>query len=197
MSELIRVSVVIPTYQRCVSVRRTLEALARQIMLVAGATDRRRADGPGHASRSAGRKERSSGSLRVRVALGLLIVYASVANVRLLGSALRDLTDIGRLDEISRYEVRFQELRHALPSRARVGYVADPAAEDNGSRLAFKRYLLTQYALLPTIVLRDVRGALVVGNFDAPDGVGGATAQGLTLIRDFGDGVALFRRSEE
>ncbi|MGH2373614.1 MAG: glycosyltransferase family 2 protein [Gemmatimonadales bacterium] len=32
MTEPVRISVVIPTYQRCASVRRTLEALARQTM---------------------------------------------------------------------------------------------------------------------------------------------------------------------
>src|SRR4029453_8122713 len=122
----------------------------------------------GHAPRSAGRSQRSSGALRMRIALGLLVLFAFVANVRLLGDALHDLADVGRLDEISRYEARFQGLRHALPSHALVGYVTDPVAGDDGSRLAFKRYLLKQYALLPTLVLRDIQGALVVGNFSAP-----------------------------
>jgi glycosyltransferase involved in cell wall biosynthesis len=170
---------------------------ARAALGEAESADRRRADGPGHAPRSAGRSQRSSGALRMRIALGLLVLFAFVANVRLLGDALHDLADVGRLDEISRYEARFQGLRHALPSHALVGYVTDPVAGDDGSRLAFKRYLLTQYALLPTLVLRDIQGALVVGNFDAPDGVDSATARGLALIGDFGDGVALFRRSEE
>jgi GT2 family glycosyltransferase len=35
MTELVRISVVIPTYQRCASVRRTLQALARQTMAAA------------------------------------------------------------------------------------------------------------------------------------------------------------------
>jgi hypothetical protein len=68
---------------------------------------------------------------------------------------------------------------------------------DDGPRLAFKRYLLTQYALLPAIVLADIQGALVVGNFEASDSRDSAATRGLTLIRDFGDGVMLFRRSAE
>lgn len=143
----------------------------------------------------------ASGAVRMRVGLCLLVLFALASSVRLLGRGYRDLAEIGRTDEITRYDARFRALRQTLPPRARLGYVGDgrPGAEDSadGPRLAFKRYLLTQYALLPAIVLPDAQGALVVGNFDASAGIDSTPTRGLLLIRDFGDGVMLFRASAE
>ncbi|MGH7517657.1 MAG: hypothetical protein ACREOC_09340 [Gemmatimonadales bacterium] len=71
------------------------------------------------------------------------------------------------------------------------------AAGDDAPRLAFKRYLLTQYALLPAMVLPGIHGQLTVGNFHSADGMDSTATRGLTLIRDFGNGVMLFRTSAE
>jgi hypothetical protein len=68
--------------------------------------------------------------------------------------------------------------------------------EDAG-RLAFKRYVLTQYALLPAIVLPGIHGALTVGNFDTAGGIDPEATRGRTLVRDFGNGVMLFRTAAE
>lgn len=148
----------------------------------------------------------AAGSLKVRwVRIGwwLLALFGLGSSARLLGRSFHAVPAIGRPDEISRYEDRFRELRTALPSRIRVGYVADRlparAADDPElARQAFKRYVLTQYALLPAIVLPDTAGAeLVVGDFEGPDGRDSAAARGLTLIRDLGKGVLLLRTSPE
>jgi len=174
---------------------------ARSASSEAQTADLGRAYSPGHSPRHAGRTDGASHAVGMRIGLSLLVLFALVANVRLLGRAFHDLADTARRDEITRYEARFQELRQVLPSRALVGYVTDlrpqRADGDDGPRLAFKRYLLTQYALLPAIVLADIQGALVVGNFEASDSRDSAATRGLTLIRDFGDGVMLFRRSAE
>jgi hypothetical protein len=141
-------------------------------------------------------------AVRMRIGLGLLLLFALGSSVRLLARAFDSFRDLRRPDEITRYEGRFQELRSALPRQARVGYVSGPVSQgpadgDDGPRLAFKRYLLTQYALVPVLVLPDVRGPLVVGNFGASAGIDSVAARGLTLIRDFGDGVMLFRTEAE
>jgi hypothetical protein len=137
----------------------------------------------------------------MRIGVGLLVGFALLASLRLLGRSLRERGDIGRTDEITSYEARFRELRQALPPRARLGYVTDsrprPADGDDGPRLAFKRYLLAQYALLPALVLPDAKGPLVVGDFDASSKIDSVATRGLTLIRDFGNGVMLFRTSAE
>jgi hypothetical protein len=50
---------------------------------------------------------------------------------------------------------------------------------------------------LPAIVLPDIRGGLVVGNFYSSNGIDSQATRGLMLIRDFGNGVMLFRTSSE
>jgi hypothetical protein len=88
-----------------------------------------------------------------------------------------------------------------LPPYGRVGYVTDatPQGGNDGEapRLAFKRYLLTQYALVPTIVLPEYPGPLAVGNFQSPNGLTSGTQRQPTLVRDFGGGVMLLRTAAE
>lgn len=176
----------------------------------ARAAVRESAAGDAAGAPSSGAEPRSpggpAGSLvvrRMRIAWWLLALFGLGSSARLLTRSFHDVRAIGRPDEITRYEDRFRELRTALPSRVRVGYVADrlparAAADPELARQAFKRYVLTQYALLPAIVLADTAGAgLVVGDFEAPDGRDSAAARGLTLIRDLGEGVLLLRTSPE
>jgi hypothetical protein len=103
--------------------------------------------------------------VRVRVGVLSVIVFA------LLSSGL----------EISRYEARFQLLRGALPPAGVVAYLSES-----------RRFFLTQYALSPWVVMDGIAPALVIGNF--PAGLtGSAPDPALALVRDFGDGVLLFR----
>ena len=136
--------------------------------------------------------------VRMRIGVGLIILFALVSNMRLLGRAVHDLAALTQPDEITEYEARFKQLKQVLPPHARVGYVTDARRQDGESRSRpFMRYLLTQYALLPVIVLRDSHQPLIVGNFYSANGIDGETTRGLTLIRDLGNGVMLFRASPE
>jgi hypothetical protein len=136
--------------------------------------------------------------VRMRLGVCLIILFALVSNMRLLGRAVHDLTALTQPDEITEYEARFKQLKQVLPPHARVGYVTDARRQDGESRSRpFMRYLLTQYALLPVIVLRDSHQPLIVGNFYSANGIDAETTRGLTLIRDFGNGVMLFRASPE
>ena len=140
--------------------------------------------------------------MRMRIGLFLIVIFALVFDIRWLRRAFHDRPGITRSDEVTQHESRFQQLKELLPPRTAVGYVTDPtpqgpASDDQLPRLAFKRYLLTQYALLPAIVLPGIQGALVVGNFYSSNGIDSEATRGLTLIRDFGDGVMLFRTSPE
>jgi len=131
------------------------------------------------------------------LALACLVLFALGSSVRLLGRAVHALRQLPSRDAIASYEARFRDLRPDLPPVARVGYVTDrdigPGEGLDAPRLAFKRYLLTQYALLPTIVLSDTQAGLVVGNFAAPGSPDSNATAGLSLIRDYGNGVMLFR----
>jgi hypothetical protein len=66
-----------------------------------------------------------------------------------------------------------------------------------GPRLAFRRLVLTQYSLLPALLVSDSGSALAVGNVDSLTAADSAATRGFTVVRNFGDGVLLLRRSVE
>jgi len=133
---------------------------------------------------------------RVKIGLLLIALFASVSQLQALRSARVAYRSLSRPDEVTLYEVRLRELKRALPARGVVGYVSDSTGDaerpdsDQGRR-AFKRYLLTQYALVPVVVVRSVNADLVVGDFESSDGF---RPPGFTAVRDFGKGVVLFNR---
>ncbi|KPJ52544.1 MAG: hypothetical protein AMS16_06275 [Planctomycetes bacterium DG_58] len=106
----------------------------------------------------------------------------------------------GADDRITVYERRFEELKKDLPADAVVGYVSDKTAEQpsGGKPFTGSDVLLTQYALAPVIVSNAVKTDLVVGNFQDPRNIASlARKEGLVLVRDYGLGVALFKRKGE
>ena len=138
-------------------------------------------------------------SRRIRVGLLLIALFVGVSQLQALRSAVAAYRMLGGLDEVSRHEARFQALTRALPGHGVVGYVSDapvagmdPASSE--ARQAFKRYLLTQYALVPVVVLRSLDAELVVGDFSASGPDGASTPPGFVVVKDFGRGVVLFRR---
>jgi GT2 family glycosyltransferase len=164
--------------------------------------DHSRASLPVPAFRHAGETDGSHDVVRMRIGRCLLVLFALVSSARPLGRAFHDLAGVSRPDEITRYETRFREIRKILPPHAHVAYLTDPTPRepvggDDTPRLAFEHYVLTQYALLPTIVLPGIPSALAVGNFHSASGIDSTATGGLTLIRDFGNGVMLFRAAAE
>ena len=96
-------------------------------------------------------------------------------------------------DDINIYERRLGALRESLPARGVVGYLSDEQEVNE----ATKKYYPTQYTLAPLIVVRDADREFVVGDFArAGAGAPDAPADRLRLVKDFGDGVALYAREE-
>ena len=89
-----------------------------------------------------------------------------------------------------------ERLREALPylaNQAEVGYLSDISFEvANGSAA----YFGIMYALAPHLVTRSAdRQEWVVGNFSQPqDYAAAGAAHHLEVVRDFGNGIVLFRR---
>jgi hypothetical protein len=95
-------------------------------------------------------------------------------------------------DQISRYEMRFDEVKRILPPTGVVGYVT---SKNLPAEQAKFHYGLTTYALSPIRVERSTRHNLVVGNFPDSESVPLIhDIKGLVLIEDFGNGVALFKQ---
>jgi GT2 family glycosyltransferase len=143
----------------------------------------------------------NSGGMRIpavlRVTTGLLVLFALVSAARLVLRAVNQRA--GGMDEITAYEARFRELQGTLPPHTRLGYLGDTLSprpgEGDPGRLAFKRYLVAQYALLPVILRSGPDGELVLGNFDSLADPRHRLPQGFQVVRDLGNGVMLLRRS--
>lgn len=143
--------------------------------------------------------ETSWAGTRVRIALLLLLLYAAASTVRWLQRTAMRPARSGQ-DEITVHDRRFAVLRPVLPPHGVVGYLGHPEPtgptprDSNAAALLhFRRYLLAQYALAPLVLIESTEPEFVVGNFD-PGGELPAPA-GLQVIRDFGDGLVLFRRA--
>lgn len=129
---------------------------------------------------------RSWQSLRVHVAVGLLVSLALLSGLRFLVQIAALARGAGGPDEVSLYDQRFAPVRRALPRLGTVGYLSDRPDAD-------REFFMTQYALAPVVVVADTRAPLVVGNFFDPDlALGLAAERRLALLQDFGAGVALY-----
>jgi hypothetical protein len=135
--------------------------------------------------------------LRVRIGIGLILLFAAASGASWLRSAISAATRAPELDSVSAFEARLAELKGELPPGATLGYFADPepmGAPPSQTRRHYRKFVLTQYALTPRIVLRSPEPDLVIGNFDDLAFADSAAALGLTVVRDFGGGLMLLRR---
>jgi hypothetical protein len=88
---------------------------------------------------------------------------------------------------------RLQEAIPYLPERGQVGYLSDLSFEVTAGSAA---YFGVMNALAPRLVTRSAdRHEWVVGNFSHPlDFVAAGLPHHLEIVRDFGNGIVLFRR---
>ena len=137
--------------------------------------------------------------IRVRKVIALLILlailsFALLSNLQLFRQEARLNPQFVSSDAITAYERRFEGLRKMLPPRGVVGYITDKGVTASDSE-ATQYFFLTQYALSPLIVIRDLNHQFVVGN-----SLRGAidyevlALSDFTLLKDFGNGVMLFKR---
>mgnify|MGYP001225597857 CR=1 FL=1 len=145
---------------------------------------------------------RIQSTFRTRAGAILLIVLTGYAVMALLGQSIRLYPDLPEKDPVTIHEERIRQLKGYLPASGEVGYVttvgndrifADEKAFRNVEYLA--QYVLTQYTLAPLIVRNSPDFPLVVGNFlDGPPAAGFLEEKGLVPLKDFGDGLILYRR---
>ncbi len=86
-------------------------------------------------------------------------------------------------------ERRFAPVREIVPADALVGYVSDLGTDST-------LLLTAQYALAPRLIVKNPTSDWVIGNFARrQDFAAFARGHGLILVKEFPDGVILFRRS--
>jgi hypothetical protein len=123
-----------------------------------------------------------------RILIATVVISALLVNVYIL---VESIVFPERLSpDISKYESRFIPLAQTLSKHGVVGYI-----DDGDKELSTTRFYIARYAISPVIVARSIDYPLVVGNFPgaAPD-FETYRKKGLVPIRDFGDGVILFKR---
>ncbi len=87
---------------------------------------------------------------------------------------------------------RLAGVRAALPESAVVGYVTET---EPGSVLQQAMFNSARYNLAPRMLVPGADSAVVLGNFSAPTDYAAFGAQrGLSVAKDFGEGVVLFQK---
>jgi hypothetical protein len=132
----------------------------------------------------------------------ILVVLTGYAVLNLLWQGVRSWPELPGTDPVTIHEARIEQLKEALPASGAVGYVTTVendrifAAERAFANVEFlAQYVLTQYTLAPRIVINSPDLPLVVGNFiDGPPAPGFLEKNGLVPLKDFGDGLVLYRR---
>lgn len=90
---------------------------------------------------------------------------------------------------IAAQEERFAALKRALPANTVAGYVSDVTNQPAVLSAA-------QYGLAPILVVDNTGTEWVIGNFSKPlDYAEFGRARQLTLVRDFSNGVVLYRKT--
>ena len=135
----------------------------------------------------------------------LLVALTAYAVLNLLWESIRLRPELPKTDPVTVHEERIRQLKPALPASGEVGYVTTVendrifAAEKAFRNVEYlAQYALTQYTLAPLFVRNSPNFPLVVGNFiDGPPAPGFLERYGLVPLRDFGDGLILFRRDRK
>ena len=141
---------------------------------------------------------------RRQAGLLILIALTGYAILSLLWQGIRSSSDIPETDPVTIHEARIRQLKPLLPPFGEVGYAttvendrifAAERAFQNVEYLA--QYALTQYTLAPLIVRNSPDLPLVVGNFlDGPPALGFLERHDLVPVKNFGDGLVLFRKEK-
>ena len=135
----------------------------------------------------------------------LLVALTAYAVLNLLWESIRLRPELPETDPVTVHEERIRQLKPALPASGEVGYVTTVendrifAAEKAFRNVEYlAQYALTQYTLAPLFVRNSPNFPLVVGNFiDGPPAPGFLERNGLVPLRDFGDGLILYRRDRK
>jgi hypothetical protein len=139
-------------------------------------------------------------------ALALLRLFAILALV--LAAFLSALFYLGtqraswnplnlRDDPVTNWEARCEGLKQDLPTHGEIGYLSDwdlPGWDGSISDMD-NEFRLTQYTLVPRIIVRGANDPLIIGNFTSDETIRAAEKQySLEMVRSYGLGIYLFKK---
>jgi len=130
------------------------------------------------------------------VAAVLLVAFVSFLSI---GKFFQQISDFfvkrPPIDGVTRFTARYQPVRSLLPDKGVIGYMTDPAAAADEVN-ATAEFYLAQYALAPIVVVNSSNQRYVVTNFHVMVTTGSMADQGFKLVREFGNGVAVFENQQ-
>ena len=130
------------------------------------------------------------GRLRTCLLFAVVIPFALWANLDMIKQEMHKLHRTGHFLDERMYESRLEPLGQMLPRDAVVGYVTDDDA-NVGHRTTY--LFLTQYDLCPVLVAEGRNYPYVIGGYYGLDNPRMQGTMGLTLVKDFGYGILLYR----
>ncbi|MCA2968856.1 MAG: hypothetical protein INH43_10090 [Acidobacteriaceae bacterium] len=132
-----------------------------------------------------------------RTVLAVLLV-AGVAFFS-IGRFFQEISDFyarrPEVDGVTQFTARYAPVRAMLPEKGMIGYMADPGAGADELTATAELYLV-QYALAPVIVVNSTDQRYFVTNFHTTVTTGSMADQGFRLVREFGNGVAVFENEK-
>jgi len=131
--------------------------------------------------------------LRVYLPLAILVLFGLYANLRIVNKEVDRLHGSGRFEEAV-YDARLAPLKAMLPPDAIVGYVTD---EGTDVLHRVKYFYLTQYDLCPVLVVRGKNYPYVIGGYYDIDSPRRTETADLVLLKDFGEGIELYRGRQQ
>jgi len=159
---------------------------------------------------------------RITTGIVIIVLLAIIQSEGLLVSGVNLYSSFTAEDANEVYEKRLEGLKSVLPSQGVIRYVTDdkfykkrfkrdhpafPRLNDFGEASdewpenvfagagALQAYFLTQYTLAPLIVVNTIDCDLVVGDFYSEISIPEFSRHNhVILVKDFGNGVMLFRR---
>lgn len=118
--------------------------------------------------------------------IGIAVFGLLAVAVLSIFNLLLDTTHLQTLD-IGMFDRGVSLVRPALPSSGVVGFYTDASTDV----LRLQEYYLAQYALAPVVVANDLNHKLVVASLRGPQST--IPDPNLELVRNFGNGIRLFR----
>ena len=136
-------------------------------------------------------------SIDAKLGIVLLVSVALISGAALLKAEYKARPKVLGRDNITLYDKRFDGLRKILPPHGTVGYLSDITITDYNrmtDATAIAQYYLVQYAVAPVVVKNSMEHQLIIGNFHQPTDYQKITEKtGLSIVKDFDNGVVLFK----
>jgi hypothetical protein len=140
-------------------------------------------------------KEPSSGL--VLAACGAVVALALWSTLEFYGATEDMAGPNADVYKIGEQPARYEGIATALPATGIFGYVSDVSIRQT---LGAVLYSGAQYALAPRLIVEfheQPHSEWVIGSFSKPlDMIQFGSKRGLTLVKDFGSGVVLYRNGK-